>query len=119
MGRPRKEPADRRTVSLSCRLTPAERLAIEQAALRAGLSASDYVRRLALTGRMVIRENRSLDYAAFDQVRRIGVNLNQLARIANHTGRLPAGLAEAVSVVQRFIVRELGGDRARDDGDGA
>lgn len=110
MPRPQKEPASRRTVCLSCRLTQAERLAIEQAALRAGLSASDYLRKLLLTGKVVVRENRSLDYATFDQLRRIGVNLNQLTRVANRTGNIPVELPEALALVERFVVRALGGD---------
>lgn len=113
MARPRKEPLDRRAALLACRLTPAERLAVEQAAMRAGLSASAYLRRLLLTGKVVIRENRSLDHAAYDQLRRIGVNLNQLARVANRTGQIVPQLDEALAAVTRFIARELGG------GDGA
>ncbi|TIQ08754.1 MAG: MobC family plasmid mobilization relaxosome protein [Mesorhizobium sp.] len=109
MARPKKEPAERRAALLSCRLTSAERLAIEQAALRAGLSASEYMRRLLLAGKVIVRENRRLDHATYDQLRRIGVNLNQLTRVANRTGQIPAQIDEAVAAVARFIARELGG----------
>lgn len=107
MGRPKKQPADRRTISLSCRLTEAERLVIEQAATRAGMSASDYVRKQLLSGKVIVRETRRLDHAAFDQLRRIGVNLNQLTRIANRTGKIPYEIAKLSAAIERLIVREL------------
>lgn len=112
MGRPKKQPAERRTISLSCRLTEAERLIIEQAAIGAGLSASDYVRRQLLTGKVIVRENRSLDHATFDQLRRIGVNLNQLTRIANRTGNIPYEIAKVAAAIEQLIVRELAPDSA-------
>ncbi|MCV0381727.1 plasmid mobilization relaxosome protein MobC [Nitratireductor sp.] len=116
MARPKKQPADRRTISLSCRLTEAERLIIEQAAIRAGLSASDYVRKQLLTGKVIVRENRSLDHAAYDQLRRIGVNLNQLTRIANRTGNLPRELASLTAEIERLIVREIAPGASADKG---
>lgn len=125
VGRPKKQPADRRTVSLSCRLTSAERLTLEHAAMRAGMSASDYVRKLVLSGKVIVRENRRLDHASFDQLRRIGVNLNQLTRVANRTGNVPDEITQAVLAVERFIARELasGADSARrvmpDESDGS
>ena len=87
MARPRKEPDDRRSETLAIRLTVAERIRVEQAAFAAGLSASEYARSLVLAGRVVVRQNRALDHAAFDELRRIGVNLNQLTRLAG----APAG----------------------------
>lgn len=107
MPRPRKTPSDLRTQSLTCRLTEAERLQIEQAAYRAGLTASEYLRRHALTGRVVVRETRTLDHAAFDQLRRIGVNLNQLARHTNATGALLPEVARAAEAVERVLSRLL------------
>lgn len=110
MARPKKQPAERRTVSLSCRLTQAERLKIEQEAIRAGMSASDYIRKLLLSGKLIIRENRKLDYRTYDQLRRIGVNLNQLTRLANRTGKIPYELERVSAAVEALIVRELGSE---------
>lgn len=107
MARPAKQPAERRTVSLSCRVTPLERLRIDSAAAQAGLSPSEYIRRQALKGRVTVQEKRTLDPAVFDQIRRIGVNLNQLTRLANRSGKIPPGLRAVTAAIERLIVRAL------------
>ena len=107
MPRPRKDTDDRRSEALAFRLTPAERLQVEHAAIAAGLSASEYARELTLKGRIVMEKRIALDPAVFDQLRRIGVNLNQLARIANQSQQVPAGLTRACAAVEQFLLREL------------
>lgn len=107
MGRPKKQPEERRTISLSCRVTTAERLRIETAASHVGLSTSEYMRRQVLTGRVIVRERRVIDHATFDQLRRIGVNLNQLTRLAHNAGGVPPEVSRAAATVERFVVRAL------------
>jgi hypothetical protein len=126
MARPKKQPAERRTISLSCRVTAQERLRIETAAGHAGVSSSEYMRRQVLTGRVIVRERRVIDHATFDQLRRIGVNLNQLTRLAHQEGEVPPEVSRAAATVERFIVRALdpepgpdvprGGEDEPDDG---
>ena len=113
MARPRKEPDERRSETLAIRLTAAQRIRVEQAALAAGLSASEYARSLVLAGRVVVRQNRALDHAAFDELRRIGVNLNQLTRLAHQRGQFPAGLSDVFVTLDRILIRELDGDAGR------
>ena len=113
MPRPRKEPDDRRSETLAIRLTVAERIRVEQAAFAAGLSASEYARSLVLAGRVVLRQNRALNHAAFEELRRIGVNLNQLTRLAHQRQQLPAELTEVFATLDRLLVRELDGDAGR------
>jgi hypothetical protein len=107
MARPRKEPDYRSSETLAIRLTPAERIRVEHAALAARLNASEYARAQVLGGRVVVRQYRTLDHAVFDELRRIGVNLNQLTRLAHQRQRLPAGLAEVFATLDRILVREL------------
>jgi hypothetical protein len=107
MARPKKQPAEKRTEALACRLTPSERLRIEQVAARAGLSPSEYIRRQALTGRVTVPEKRGFDHATFDQLRRMGVNLNQLTRLSHQTGRVDPEVRRAASVVERLVRREI------------
>ena len=73
----------------------------------AGLSASEYARALVLAGRVVVRQNRTLDHAVFDELRRIGVNLNQLTRLAHQRQQFPAGLTEVFAALERILAREL------------
>jgi hypothetical protein len=76
-------------------------------AVRAGLTPTEYARRQTLRGHVIITEARSLDPALFDEIRRIGVNLNQLARIANRDGRLPPELAKICAEIDRILAQEL------------
>jgi Mobilization protein NikA len=107
MPRPRKSATDRRSETLAIRLTPAERIGAEQAALKAGLTASEYARTLVLAGRVVVRQNRTLGHAVFDELRRIGVNLNQLTRLAHQRQLFPAGLEEVFAAIERILAREF------------
>ena len=118
MPRPRKDPDDRRSETLAIRLTQAERLRVEQAAQKAGLSASEYGRMHVLAGRVVVRQNRTLDHAVFDELRRIGVNLNQLTRLAHQRQLCPAGLQEVFAALERILAREFEGGDASAPADG-
>ena len=50
---------------------------------------SEYVRRMALHGKIEVRQNRELDFETVDQLRRIGINLNQMTRKFHETGQQP------------------------------
>lgn len=108
MGRPRKHLEERRTDTLAFRLTAAERVQIEQAAQRAGLTASEFARAQALRGRVVSREARGLDPAAFAELRRIGVNLNQLTRLAHRGQPIPREIASAAAAIEALLAGALG-----------
>jgi Mobilization protein NikA len=107
MARPPKPPDERRSEALAMRLTPSERIRVEHGAHAAGLNASEYARALVLAGRVIVRQSRVLDHAVFDELRRIGVNLNQLTRLAHQLQQIPAGLAELCARLERILAREL------------
>lgn len=109
MARPRKETAERRSVTLGLRLTPAERLRIEEAAGKAGITPSAYIRTQALKGRVVVSEQRTLAPELFDELRRIGVNLNQLTRLAHIREEPPPHLPHLCEALDRFLAREFKG----------
>lgn len=108
MARPRKDDSERRTEAITVRLTASERLRIDESALAASTPPSEFVRRQALDGRIVQARRTVLDPAAFDQLRRIGINLNQLARLANTTGTVPPELSSVCQTLETFIAAELG-----------
>ena len=104
MARPPKGQDDQRSETLRCRMRPAEYLRILREAERAELSLSDYMRGMLLTGQVTIRQMQSLDPEAFDQLRRIGINLNQAVHKLHATGRIPPELARATAAVEDFIL---------------
>lgn len=104
-GRPRKDPADRRSETYGLRLSPKEKAEIEERAERSGLSLAEYLRRRAL-GKPIKTQ---IDKEATHELNRIGVNLNQIAARA-HQGGLEdvAGRAEAAIEEVRALIEELG-----------
>lgn len=84
-GRPPKPAAERRTHRIGVNVNAAERAVIKARAAAAGLSAGVYLRQAGVGARLSSRINDRV----YHQLSRIGVNVNQLARVANATGRLP------------------------------
>ena len=50
---------------------------------------SEYIRRMALHGKIEVRQSRAMDGETLDQLRRLGVNLNQMTRQFHETGQRP------------------------------
>ncbi len=117
MARPRKAQAERLTESIHFRVLPSDFLRVAKAAENAGISLTDYARRQLLTGRVIVHQTRKLDHAAYDQLRRIGVNLNQLTRLA-HTRDImpPPGLTEICALIERFLMEHVDGPESHQEG---
>ena len=116
MARPKKLNADRREQWIKARVSPAEHADILTRAARARLSPSEFLRNRALASHgaspgsasvVVAEETAQADFETIDQLRRIGVNLNQLTRVANKTGYLPDGLEEALAKVDQLLDRMI------------
>jgi hypothetical protein len=103
-GRPKKPPEKRRTKSLGVSLSPEEKQELEERAEAHGLSQSEYMRRRAF-GRPIQPKS---DQKTRVELRRIGNNLNQVARRANR-GELAKvkDKAEAVLSALRKALSEL------------
>jgi hypothetical protein len=104
MARPRKGRSDSLTEILRCRMRPVEYFRVRRAAVRANMSLSEYARHMLLSGRLIITERPSVDPALFDQLRRIGINLNQAVHRLNATGEIPDDLASAAAKVETFLL---------------
>ena len=100
-GRPKKTGATSRAYRVHVLLTATEKARVRREASAGGLSISEYARRRMLGRRVVPR----VDADAERQLRRIGVNLNQLARVANTTGQVERGadLNALVAELRRVI----------------
>lgn len=70
------------------RCTEKEKSLIVQRATQSGLSLSEYVRKMATKGKVVIRKS-TMDFETVYQLKKIGVNLNQQTRALNSTGAIP------------------------------
>jgi hypothetical protein len=84
---------ERQTEPLRSWVTPAQGQQLETAAKEAGVGLSEYVRRLCLrrpSGAPVVAGTTRNPTAKLlaDELRAIGINLNQLARVANQTGEI-------------------------------
>lgn len=88
MPRPRREPEERLACTLQARVSAAEAELIRAAAAKAGVTVSEYVRRMALSGKLEVHAPRG-DVGLTLALNRIGVNLNQMARRLNQSERLP------------------------------
>ena len=84
-GRPALPDSERRTHRIGVNVNAAERAIIEAKAEAVGLSVGVYLRQAGVGARLSSRVNDRV----YHQLSRIGVNVNQMARVANTTGRLP------------------------------
>jgi hypothetical protein len=82
-GRPEKDPATRRSACLKCYLTEAEKTRIQTKCELAGLSASDFLRALAL-GKQINKRGNPADLKKIrEALGKIGGNINQIVRAVN------------------------------------
>jgi hypothetical protein len=95
-------------------VTPTERQRLEAAAKDAGTPLSEYVREVCLRRRFdapVVAGTRRnpAAKALADELRAIGINLNQLARVANQTGevRREAELDRTIEVLKAAMARVI------------
>jgi len=120
MSQPRSQAdAARRTSRLIVRTTNEEDALLRRAADEAGLTVSEHVRR-RLFG-VVVEQPRESAFGASvaHQLRRIGVNINQLTAIAHLNGELPPDLVRLWSKLETLLDLMLGrmDSRVDDPGD--
>jgi hypothetical protein len=149
MPRPKKSPTEARTEKLQIRVSAGEHLAIAEQAAAAGLTVTDYVRAVVLSGaaahwRRAARETlrkegtpvpattraaiaklakggkqrrsllrpRAMDPTTFHELRRQGVNLNQIAHRMNALDLPPpAELTEVLERIRAIIAQNVPGVR--------
>ena len=70
------------------RCTVEEKQKIYDLSQKAGLSISAYVREMAIKGKIVVRQN-DVDFESVQQLRKLGINLNQQTKKLNATGIMP------------------------------
>lgn len=89
MARPTKDDADKMSHTLpAVRCTASEKSLIQDRSKAAGLSISEYVRQMIFDGKVIVQES-SFDFETAQQLRKLGVNLNQQTKKLNATGIMP------------------------------
>lgn len=83
MGRPAKSPEERHTESVRVPLRPSDYARLQSYADQASTSVTDFVRASALGHEFTVVKSDAPDPETLDQLRRIGVNLNQIAKRMN------------------------------------
>jgi len=83
MGRPRVEDQNKRVVQVNIRLTEEEHKTVTQYAQASGLSPANWMRRKVFTGKFPPVKLSPLEASMYNELRSIGVNLNQIARKVN------------------------------------
>ncbi len=107
MARPRAPEEERRSECFAIRLTPAERLALQEEAERLSLSPTSLARQRLLRGRVVVQEHRRLDPRQVFELGRIGVNLNQIARALNSGQNINPAAIEAALAELRTLLAQI------------
>ena len=105
MARPRKKDTDSRGEIVTFRLRPDELSKLDARAEKAGLRRSDYLRKMALSGRITVRPSARPDFKLVAALNRIGVNLNQLTRTANASGKLPPQLSKLCARIEDLVMQ--------------
>lgn len=96
-----------RTAVIPVRLTPEERDELRKQAETHHVSLSDYIRRIVLKRRMPLAAAPEVNRETYNQLRRVGNNLNQLAHAMN-LGSNPVGIDANLLGELKALVKEIG-----------
>ena len=110
MARPRLAAEERRERTIGVRVTAAEAAELANRAAAARESLGAYMRRRALGQPVRIAAVRRLGAAELRELLRIGVNLNQVARVLNSGAAAPEGTREAVERLSELVEELLAGE---------
>lgn len=83
MGRPKVDDEKRRTINFTIRLTGSEQQRLEEAAEITGKTPAVLIRQKIFKGKFPKAKTARIELDTYFQLRKIGVNLNQLTRLAN------------------------------------
>jgi hypothetical protein len=111
MARPKIDPSKRRTEQVNLRLSPAELMTLQGKADAAGTTAVAFARSAALGRTVKAPPTSSVDFDTRQELRRIGVNLNQIAKALNaRREALPASLEATCAKLDALFDRIMPAD---------
>lgn len=106
MARPKKDPTARRSAQVNLRLSPVELHTLNQKAEAAGMNLTAFARAAALSRKLPTAQGPAVDFETRAELRRIGVNLNQIAKALNaRRAALPASLVACCTKLDALFDR--------------
>ncbi|MEO5975959.1 MAG: plasmid mobilization relaxosome protein MobC [Chryseolinea sp.] len=118
MSRPKVNETERRIVQVNIRLTQEENGKVNEYAISSGLSPANWIRHKIFTGKNPPIKVSAMDATVYQELKRIGVNLNQVAHKLNQ-GDFPQDLRITQTELLRLlttILKTLLHDREHDKG---
>jgi hypothetical protein len=118
MGRPRVNDSEKRQVQVNIRLTADENNKVNEFAAACGLSPANWIRAKIFTGKFPVVKMSPLDASVYLELKKIGVNLNQVTHKIN-AGEFPKEyLARQLELAEllKKIIKLLTYDRQPDQG---
>jgi hypothetical protein len=118
MSRPKIDEQDKRIVQVNIRLTTKENNTINEYAAASGLSPANWIRQKAFTGKNPPVRISPLDTSIYQELKRIGVNLNQATHKLNQ-GEFPKDIRELqqqLVVLLNRILKAIVHDGQHDQG---
>jgi Bacterial mobilisation protein (MobC) len=107
MARPQKQSDQHRQYRLSVRVTADELAVLLDRVREAGVDRSNYLRQAILVTRVSTSRTTKADPALIAELNRIGVNLNQMTRTTNGTGRVPPELIRLCEKIDRLVMKAI------------
>lgn len=105
MPRPPLRDRQRRSRRVSVYISPDEWAVLDERSAQAQLSIPEYLRQRGLRDRLQIESPRRLDAKTFQELHRLGVNLNQIVRVMHRRRGAEKGLKEVLDQVQQMLHR--------------
>lgn len=118
MARPKVNDNDKRTVQVNIRLTEAENAKAVTYSQASGLSPANWIRKVVFTGKFPHLKLSTVDAALYVELRKIGVNLNQVTHRINQ-GEFPKeylACQTELRLILNRILTELTDDRKPNQG---
>lgn len=91
MGRPTIGEDKKRSEKITFRVTYSEQLQLNKGAILCNFCTGDFIRQKLFKGKFPEPKTAKVDLRVYLELKKIGVNINQLTRLAN-AGRLPVGI---------------------------
>ncbi len=107
MARPKKSKEERLTSRLELRMSDSDYSYALQASKNADMPLSDFARKQILNGQVIINKTRKLDYATYDQLRRLGILLNQLTKTANISGKISPEIVRLSKRIEQYLIKNI------------